>query len=88
MWDIGSDDENESTIILDVTENNFAISVKTSFKQPSVLTVLDVTFPILAENMFDKKQFSWNILTHSTNSDNNTNVITPFTVYNDAFKSE
>ncbi|KAK7602184.1 hypothetical protein V9T40_009625 [Parthenolecanium corni] len=85
LWDIGSGNENESTIILDVTENYFAISKITSFKQPSVLAGLNITSAILADK-FDKKHFSWNILTQSPNF-NDSNIITPFTVYNEEFKN-
>lgn len=85
LWHIGAEDDSESTIILDVTENDFAIGKITSFKQPPLLAGLDLKF--LAGNLIDKEHFSWNILAASTDS-KDTNVITPFTVYNDEFKSK
>lgn len=84
LWDIGSNDENESTIVLDLTENFFAVGKITSFKQPSVLA--SVSLAVLLENAFDKRS-SWNSLTDSTNL-NNTNVIVPFTVYNEECESK
>ncbi len=40
IWDIGSSDENESTSILDVSENNFVICSKSSFLKSPVLAAM------------------------------------------------
>lgn len=42
IWDIGSKNEDESTIILDVSEDDYALCNTTSFKQPAVLSSLHI----------------------------------------------
>lgn len=51
IWDVGSPKRKISTILLDVTENDFLIFNTTSFKRPSSLsslffpTILEASYP-------------------------------------------
>ncbi|XP_065201049.1 acylamino-acid-releasing enzyme-like isoform X2 [Planococcus citri] len=42
IWDIGSKNEDESTIVLDVSEDDYALLNATSFKQPPTLSSLHI----------------------------------------------
>lgn len=82
IWDISSKNEEESTILLDVSEDDYALFHTTSFKQPSVLSSLHIPSAIC--NSSDEPLF---VPLTKPYDISDKNLIENFVVHNESSKS-